>query len=167
MNTQTIAFLIIAGLTVLSAVAMVTTRHVVRSALYLAACFVLLAILYFTMNLHLIGISQVLVYTGLVMMLFLFCILLLNLSSPGMLIETRPFTIWVAFLFAGGLVMIVFSQVIGPLVISTAPTSPDDYGTAKAVGSVLFTNWVYAFEISSVLLLIGIVGSILLAKRRN
>lgn len=170
-----ILFLILAVIAVVSAVAVVAATSPVRGALALVVNFLDLAVIYFSMNLHLLGISQVLVYTGLIMMLFLFCILLLNLNAPQMLIETSGMKRWVAYLVSGSLVIVLFSQAIGPLIMSNGPTAPfgatvatapEDFGTAKAVGNTLFNHWVYGFEIASVLLLVGIVGSILLAKRR-
>lgn len=165
--SNTISFLVIAVVAVLGAVGVLAFKSPIRSAISLVINFLALGILYFMMNLDLLGISQILVYTGLIMMLFLFCILLLNLGAPNMLQEKHYLKWWVAVGFAGSLVVLLISQVIGPLREQVTPTSANDFGTAKSVGTTLFTNWVYAFEICSVLLLVGIVGSILLAKRRG
>lgn len=168
-------FICLSIVAVVTAVAVIATEHPIRAAIALVVNFLVLAIIYFSMNLHLLGVSQILVYTGLIMMLFLFCILLLNLGAPTMLIERSGMKRWVAMLVTGALVIVVFSQAVGPLLLpqdagaafgATTPTAPDDFGTAKAVGNTLFNHWVYGFEIASVLLLVGIVGSILLAKRR-
>jgi NADH-quinone oxidoreductase subunit J len=167
MNPNTIAYVIVAAVAVASAVGVIAFQSPIRSALSLVLNFTALGVLYFMMNLDLIGISQVLVYTGLIMMLFLFCILLLNLGAPRMLQEKSYIKWWGAVLAIGILGVIVFSQVVGPLAWSVQPTAPHDFGTAKAIGQTLFTNYVYGFEIASVLLLVGIVGSILLAKRRG
>ncbi|MFN8139578.1 MAG: NADH-quinone oxidoreductase subunit J [Fimbriimonadales bacterium] len=170
-----ILFIVLAVIAIVSGVAVIAAKSPVRSALALVVNFLALAVIYFSMNLHLIGISQVLVYTGLIMMLFLFCILLLNLGAPQMLTEKSSLKRWVAYLVAGSLIVVLFSQTIGPLLIAngptapfgaTTPSAPEDFGTAKAIGNTLFNHWVYGFEIASVLLLVGIVGSILLAKRR-
>ncbi|HWP30901.1 MAG TPA: NADH-quinone oxidoreductase subunit J [Fimbriimonadales bacterium] len=159
-------FLVFAVIGVVSSVAVIATQHVVRAALALVLNFLALAGLYFLMSLDILGISQVLVYTGLIMMLFLFCILLLNLSAPEMLQEKSGIKWFFAVVFAAGLVAVVTSQAIAPLALAEQPTAPDDFGKAKVVGTYLFNHWVYGFEICSILLLIGIVGSILLAKRR-
>lgn len=163
----TIAFVMLAVLAVISAVAMVSTRYVVRSALYLVVNFLILAVLYFTMNLEILGISQLLVYTGLIMMLFLFCILLLNLGAPEMLFEANTLKVWMAMAVAMALLLIVMSQVFLPFTGAVHPTAPDDFGKTATVGNYLFNKWVYGFEIASILLLVGIVGSILVAKRRT
>lgn len=165
--SNVIVFSILAAIAAASAVGVIAFKNPVRSALSLVANFLTLGILYFTLNLDLLGISQILVYTGLIMMLFLFCILLLNLGAPQMLSEKSWLKTSVALMLTVVLVVAVISQVVGPLMGIAGPTSPDDFGKAGNVGKVLFTSWVYAFEIASVLLLVGIVGSILLAKRRG
>ncbi len=167
MNVETVAFMILALLAVVSAVGVIAFKSPVRSAICLAGNFFILGVLYFMMNYDLIGISQILVYTGLIMMLFLFVILLLNLSAPQMLQEKSYIRWWGAFAVAGALGIVVFSQVVMPLEWALSPTSNPELGTTKSVGTALFSNYVYAFEICSILLLVGIVGSILLAKRRG
>ncbi len=160
-------FAVLAVLAIASAVAMVSTGYVVRSALYLVVNFLVLAVLYFTMSLEILGISQLLVYTGLIMMLFLFCILLLNLGAPEMLFERSALKVWSAVAVAMALLIIVLSQLFLPFAGVLHPTAPDDFGKTATVGNYLFNKWVYGFEIASVLLLVGIVGSILVAKRRT
>ncbi|MCH8273498.1 MAG: NADH-quinone oxidoreductase subunit J [Armatimonadetes bacterium] len=167
MSQNLVLFVALAVVVVVSAVGVIATRHVMRSALSLVVNFFTLGILYLGMNLHLIGIGQILVYTGLIMMLFLFCILLLNLGAPQMLYERSPIKVWAAVLVSGALIVIVLSQVFLPMTGAIETTAPDDYGRVRTVGNWLFNKWVYGFEISSVLLLVGIVGSILVAKRRG
>jgi NADH-quinone oxidoreductase subunit J len=162
-----VVFFVLAAVAATSAVGVIAFKNPVRSALCLVMNFIALAVLYFTLHLDLIGISQILVYTGLIMMLFLFCILLLNLSAPQMLTEKSWLKTWVAIGLSLIMVAAIVSQVVGPLSAAGGPTAPDDFGKAANVGRYLFTGWVYAFEIASVLLLVGIVGSILLAKRRD
>jgi NADH-quinone oxidoreductase subunit J len=169
MTITTVAFWVMAVVLVLSAWGVVIARSPVRSALNLVVNFFVLAFLYFGMNYDLLGISQILVYTGLIMMLFLFCILLLNLGAPDTLFEPSLVKRSVAWFVAGVLVLAVSSQVIGPMAVGldSKPTAPEGFGQAASVGQSLFTGWVYGFEIASVLLLVGIVGSILVAKRRD
>ena len=165
---QVIVFSILAAIAIASAVGVIAFKNPVRSALSLVTNFLTLGVIYFTLHLHLLGIAQILVYIGLIMMLFLFCILLLNLGAPQMLTEKSWLKTGIAVGLCAVLLMAVVSQVIGPLSqIEGAPTSPNDFGTARNVGRYMFTGWAYAFEIASVLLLVGIVGSILLAKRRE
>ena len=157
----------LAGIAALAAVGVVVSPNAVRSALCLIANFFALAFLYFTLNAELLGITQVIVYTGAIMVLFLFVIMLLNLGAAHLLREP-PDLLKKAIGILLGLVLfgMIGSQVLRPLATITATTSPDDYGSPQAVGRALFTTYVWPFEVASVLLLIGIVGSIMLAKRK-
>lgn len=157
----------LAGIAVLSAIGVVAFGNAVRSALCLIANFFSLAFLYFTLNAELLGVTQVIVYTGAIMVLFLFVIMLLNLGSPQFLREPPDLLKKsIGILLALVLFALIGSQVIQPLAGTTQTTSPNNYGSPQAVGTALFTTYVWPFEVASVLLLIGIVGSILLAKRK-
>ena len=155
-----------AGLAVITAIGVVAFNNAIRSALCLVVNFFVLAFLYFTLNAEMLGITQIVVYTGAIMVLFLFVIMLLNLGSPEAIEEKtdwkKPIGLLLGFaMFAG-----VASQIVMPLMKITKVAARDDFGGPHAIGRTLFTEYVFPFEAVSVLLLIGIVGSILLAKRR-
>lgn len=163
-------FAILGGIAALAAIGVVGFSNAVRSALCLVVNFFMLAFLYFTLNCEMIGITQVVVYTGAIMVLFLFVIMLLNLGAPQALLERRDIK-WVGgAVFGLALLLVVGSQVLQPLLSvsetrATVGPSGQPFGSPQAVGLTLFSDYLYPFEIVSVLLLIGIVGSILLAKR--
>ena len=162
------------GLAAVSAVGVVAVSNGVRSALFLVINFFTLAFLYFLLNAELLGIIQVIVYTGAIMVLFLFVVMLLNLGRPDLLIEKFDLKRPIGILFGFMLFAIVLRQVVLPLQASASGTyemaASQAQGVAlggpEAIGRTLFTTYAWPFEIASVLLLIGIVGSILLAKRR-
>ncbi|HEY3782729.1 MAG TPA: NADH-quinone oxidoreductase subunit J [Fimbriimonadaceae bacterium] len=157
----------LAGVAALSAVGVVAFGNAVRSALCLIANFFCLAFLYFTLNAELLGITQVIVYTGAIMVLFLFVIMLLNFGSPQFLKEPPDYLRkGIGILFGVVLFGLISSQVLMPLAKVKATTAPDDYGAPQQIGLSLFTTYVWPFEVASILLLIGIVGSIMLAKRK-
>jgi len=159
-------FSIIAGVAALAAVGVVAFPNAVRSALCLVVNFFMLAFLYFTLNCQLLGIIHVVVYTGAIMVLFLFVIMLLNIGAPRALFERRDLK-WVGGgIFGLALFAVVASQVIQPLQKVTQVRAEATFGSPQSVGLTLFSDYLYPFEIVSILLLIGIVGSILLAKRR-
>lgn len=157
----------LAGIAALSAVGVVACTNAIRSALCLVLNFFTLAFLYFTLNAEMLGITQIIVYTGAIMVLFLFVIMLLNLGAPQMLREPPDY---LKKGMAGLLGLVLFgmiaSQVLLPLKDFIHTSSPEDFGSPQALGRVLFTTYVWPFEVASILLLIGIVGSILLAKRK-
>jgi NADH-quinone oxidoreductase subunit J len=162
-----ILFAMLAGLAAMTAVGVVAFGNAVRSALCLVLNFFTLALLYFTLNAELIGVTQVIVYTGAIMVLFLFVIMLLNLGAPAAL-EERPDYIKKAlgFIFGGALFGVVSSQVVAPYIQTRQVASPPEFGAPQLLGRALFTTYVWPFEMASILLVIGIVGSILLAKRK-
>ncbi len=157
----------LAGLAAMTAVGVVVFNNAVRSALCLVLNFFTLAFLYFTLQAELLGITQIIVYTGAIMVLFLFVLMLLNLGSPSN-IEERPDLIkkTLGFLFGGALFGLIATQVVQPFLETRAQFAPPEYGSPQAMGRALFTSYVWPFELASILLLVGIVGSILLAKRR-
>lgn len=157
----------LAGLAAITAVGVVAFANAVRSALCLVLNFFTLALLYFTLQAELLGITQIIVYTGAIMVLFLFVIMLLNLGSPDAL-EERPDLMKkvLGFLFGGALFGLIATQVVQPFLGTRQIHAPEGFGSPPALGRALFTSYVWPFEMVSVLLLIGIVGSILLAKRR-
>ncbi|HRK21621.1 MAG TPA: NADH-quinone oxidoreductase subunit J, partial [Fimbriimonadaceae bacterium] len=173
LEPKTILTLLLILIAAGSAVCVVAFSNAVRSALCLVVNFFTLAFLYFTLNAELLGITQIIVYTGAIMVLFLFVVMLLNLGRPDLLTEKFDLKRPMGILFGFGLFAIVLLQVVLPLQGSTTGSfelatqmADKNPGGPEAIGRALFTHYAWPFEIVSVLLLIGIVGSILLAKRR-
>ena len=159
----------VAGAAALCAIGVVAFNNAIRSALCLVVNFFLLAFLYFTLNAEMLGITQVVVYPGAIMVLFLFVIMLLNLGAPHLLVEKKDPKKYLGVLLGCGMFVLLGSQLLPELLKVNAQTlSPElsRFGGPEAIGRSLFTTYVYPFEAVSVLLLVGIVGSILLAKRR-
>lgn len=159
-------FMIIGGIAALAAVGVVLFDSAVRSALCLVVSFFMLAFLYFTLNAEMIGILQIVVYTGAIMVLFLFVIMLLNLGNVKSLIEQKDPKMLIGGALGLAMAALVGSQVIAPLATAAPAKDVPGFGTPQGVGYSLFSTYLYPFEIASILLLLGIVGSILLAKRR-
>ncbi len=161
-----LVFAAAAGLAVLASIGVVAFNNAIRSALCLVVNFFVLAVLYFTLNAEMLGVTQVVVYTGAIMVLFLFVIMLLNLGSKSLLEEKRDWKRPVGLGLGVALFALVGSQLLPVTMKLTTPTAQENFGSPQAIGRTLFTNYVFPFEAVSVLLLIGIVGSIVLAKRR-
>lgn len=166
MSTNQIVFLVMATVALLGALGVVVFgNNPVRSALFLVLNFFMLGFLYFGLGAQLLGITQIMVYAGAIMVLFLFVIMVLQLHRRDTKKEPQDIKKPLAWLFGLGLCFGTISTVLVPLSM-TGSTVTDDFGRPSAVGYVLFSTYSWPFEITSVLLLIGIVGSILLAKRR-
>jgi len=171
LNPNLFAFSVVAILSVLSALGVVFFKNAVRSALSLVATFALLSVLYLTLDAQLLAWTQLVVYAGAIMVLFLFVIMVLNLSKQPALIERRDPKLMLATLLGFGFAGIIGVQVVTPLlppseIVKDPVLAPNGFGQPQAIGMALFTDYGYPFEAISVLLLVGIVGSILLAKRR-
>jgi NADH-quinone oxidoreductase subunit J len=115
---------------------------------------------------QLLGITQIVVYTGAIMVLFLFVIMLLNLGSAQLLVERWDYRKPVGVLLGLALAVLIGSQLLPGFVGVTQVGALTEYGSPQAVGRSLFTDYAVPFECISILLLVGIVGSILLAKRK-
>lgn len=163
---EKILFFMLAIVAIIAAVGVVWSRNPVRSALSLVINFVALAMIYFTLHAHFLGIVQIIVYTGAIMVLFLFVIMLLNLGSPDIMQEPVRWNRWIAILTGMAMLVMLIMQVF-LLVGTQAASAPEDLGTPRNIGIALFTGWVYPLQIAGLLLLVGVVGSILLAKRRR
>jgi len=162
---ERILFFILAIVAILSAGGVVFSRNPVRSALLLVLNFFTLALIYFTLSAQFIGALQVIVYAGAIMVLFLFVIMLLNLGSPDAIPQERDLKRPLAYLIGFGILATLVAQSLA-LLYPGAPQASHEVGTARVIGLALFTQWAYPLLLMGVLLTVGVIGSILLARRR-
>jgi NADH-quinone oxidoreductase subunit J len=160
-------FAFFALFTVATAVGVVITRSPVYAAMNLVGSFFFLAGIYVLLAAHLIAFLQILVYAGAVMVLFLFVIMLLSLGDEHLGEGRRHVMQWVGVAGAAGLLAVV-AAAVGRVAESDMPalSSPSTFGTVKAVGQKLFTEFLLPFEVTSLLLLVAIVGAVVVAKER-
>jgi len=171
LTADTAIFALLALVAAVSAVGVVAFgRTPVRSALSLVVNFLTLAVIYFSLGSEMLGITQIVVYTGAIMVLFLFVIMLLNLGVQQPLVKAKDIKMLLAILVAVGLFAAVFAAIVLPMASADIPAIASQnkgFGKPDAIGYSLLTEYVWPFEMASVLLLVGIVGSILLVKRRK
>lgn len=161
-------FCLLAAVSVVSAVLMIIQRNPVNSALYLILNFFSLAALYLTLHAQFIAIVQIFVYAGAIMVLFLFVIMLLNLGDDKRLREHLGPKTYLAVALAIGLVLefgYIFSKSRAEDV-TTQASNATQIGTVEFLGQVLFTKFLFPFEMTSFLLLAAIVGAVVLAKKK-
>ena len=164
LTPELIIFAMIAGPAALAAVGVVAFGSAIRSALCLVFNFFLLAFLYFSLNMEMLGISQIVVYSGAIMVLFVFVIMLLN---PKLIEEKRDWKRPIGLVLGFGLFVVLASQVLPLLGLDGPKPITNNPGDPKVIGEALFTSNVFPFEVVSILLLVGVVGSVFLAKRRT
>lgn len=168
LTPELILFFILATVSIVAALLMVSDRNPVRSALYLVLTFLCVAVFYITLNAQFIAAVQIIVYAGAIMVLFLFVIMLLNLGAPQALHEKGRLQGWMAL--ALGLAFAAALASSGSLVSLPRPNPMvETLGTVQDIGANLYDpakQWLFPFEITSVLLLIALVGAIIMAKRK-
>lgn len=164
MSVNLILFLILAVIAVVSALGMLLSNNAVYSALFLIVNFGAVAVLFLLLNAPFIAIVQVTVYAGAIMVLFLFVIMLLGAESMG----RGPSIRWqqpVAIIL--GVVLLVeaaYLMITKAGLITAVGEVPAPFGSPAEVGEVLFSSYLLPFEITSILLLVGIIGAIVLTK---
>ena len=167
MNSQLITFFILAIIAVAAALGMLFSRSAVYSALFLVLNFGTVAVFYVLLNAPFIAMAQVSVYAGAIMVLFLFVIMLLGtelLPPTNALPWQRPLAIFLGvILFAeSGYLLFIRNAATGDV-----PQPIQTFGSPQAVGQALFSSYLLPFEVTSVLLLIAMVGAIVLAVREK
>ena len=165
MDLELILFVFVALAAVSSAVIMITRSHPVQSVLFLIVNFFCLAVLYLLLHAQFIAIIQILVYAGAIMVLFLFVIMLLNLGGEHRSWERLSIRKIVAYALA----MIVLVEIaLGIGITSLSPRPPAaEVGTVESIGKALYTQYLFPFEVTSMLLLAAMVGVVVLAKKKN
>jgi NADH-quinone oxidoreductase subunit J len=168
---ETVGFWLLAVISVVTALMVVTNRNPVRCALFLVVNFVCLALFYLMLQAEVLAALQVLVYAGAIMVLFLFVIMLLNLGGEQIqhdpLVGQRFLGTVFGGILLGSLGLALWHGAAGMTRASLAEPQPGPQGDVVfQLGYLLFTRYVYPFEVTSLLLLVGIIGTILLAKRR-
>ena len=140
-------------------------RNPINSALNLVVSMLALAGLYVLLEAQFVGLIQVMVYAGAIVVLFLFVIMLLNLRGSGAAnAETQPILkIAGTALVAGGSFFLVRVLATGR---APWPDVEPDYGTTRAIGEALYGDYVLAVQVAGVLLLAGIIAAVVLAKKR-
>ena len=157
-------FYLFAAFAVAGALGMLlNVRNTVAGALSLVGTMVSLGAIYVLLDAYLIGVLQILVYAGAIVVVFLFVVMLLNLRQDDFGPDRLRWTKRIAVVFGAGVcieVLLLVPRAFGP-----AAVIPADFGGYRAVGALLFTDWVLAFEVTSLLLLGAMVGAVILAKR--
>ena len=166
---ESFLFYFLAPLSVLAAVGMLLVKKAVHSALLLAWVMISLAIFYIAQDALFLGIVQIVVYTGAVMMLFLFILMLVGVDSSDSLEENikglRLVAILSAVGFGGLLISLISRATFGRQIYGLAAANSG--GNANGLAEQLFTKYVFAFEVVSALLITAVLGAMVLAHSQK
>ena len=164
-----VAFSIFAVVAVVSSLGVLFFRNPIYSALSLVFTFFCLGAIYILLNVEFVAVIQVLIYAGAILVLFLFVIMLLNITPEGESLRLN-----LPKLVALGITVGLLFQIIG-LFLGTLQYGPNDVYTAEVVeekgsigliGELLYGEYVLPFEAVSILLLVAVIGAVVIAKRR-
>jgi NADH-quinone oxidoreductase subunit J len=165
---ETVVFYVFAGILLLSALRVITARNPVHAALALVLAFFTAAGIWLLLRAEFLAITLVLVYVGAVMVLFLFVVMMLDINLERLregFWKNLPMAAVVGGIMAFEMVSMLATRHFGASV-GTRAVAPD-YSNTRELGRVLYTQYVYAFEIAAVILLVAIIAAIALTLRRR
>ena len=165
-----ILFYVFAAILVLAALGVISARNPVHSALALVMCFFTSAVLWLLVQAEFLALVLVLVYVGAVMVLFLFVVMMLDVDIAQLRAGFMRFA-WLGWLTAAVLALeiagVVLASKLGVNVARGSVPEPAGYSNTAALGALLYSRYVYAFEIAAMVLLVAIVAAIALTFRRR
>jgi NADH-quinone oxidoreductase subunit J len=169
MNLETLMFYLLSALTVFAALRVITSRNPVHAALFLVLAFFSTAGIWMLLEAEFLALVLVLVYVGAVMVLFLFVVMMLDIN-----LERLRVGFWRWFPFAAVLAVVMVVEMV--MVLGSSQTAGTglhavqhvaNYSNTKELGRLIYTEYVYAFELAAVLLLVAIVAAIALTLRHR
>jgi NADH-quinone oxidoreductase subunit J len=170
MNSDLIIFLILSLVAISSALGMLLSHNAVYSALFLVLNFITVAVFYLLLGAPFIAMSQITVYAGAIMVLFLFVIMLLGAESlaPGKALPwQKPLAGLLSSILAVEVVYILFSRARSDAVITAPDASLNTMESLREMAMTLFSEYLLPFEVTSILLLVAMVGAIVLSRREK
>lgn len=170
MSFLQVIFYVFSTILVASSLMVITVRNPVRAALFLVLAFFSAACIWLTLEAEFLAITLVLVYVGAVMVLFLFVIMMLDIDIAKMragFTNYLPLGLLIAILMAGELVLVMLSRDFGATSLPRPAGQGADYSNTKALGELVYTEYVFVFELAAVILLVAIIAAISLTLRRR
>ncbi len=168
MNAELLLFYLFSGIAVLAAGMVITIRNPVHAALFLVLTFFASAGVWLLLEAEFLAVTLVLVYVGAVMVLFLFVIMMLDINLVPLregFTKYLPVGSLIAFVLVLEIALIVGPERFGLEAMPAPPGAPEDYSNTKELGRLLYTTYVYPFELAAVLLVVAIVAAIALTLR--
>lgn len=167
MSVVLITFCVLAAVSIATAFLTIFNKNPIHSAIYLVICFFSIAGHYLLLNAQFLAIVHVIVYSGAIMVLFLFTIMLMNLNKEDEVHKPR-ITRWAAVIFFCLMCLILIAIFVNSKpIVGPYTTTGDDYQSIKVLGQVLLNEYMVPFEFASVLLLTAMIGTVLLSKKEK
>ena len=167
MSPILIIFCVLSAVTLATAFLTIFNKNPIHSALYLVICFFSIAGHYLLFNAQFLAIVHIIVYSGAIMVLFLFTIMLMNLNREDEVHKPRITRLGAIVVFClMSLVLIAIFMNSKPIV-GEYDTTGNDFQSIKVLGKVLLNEYMVPFEFASILLLVAMIGAVLLSKKEN
>ncbi|RME83297.1 MAG: NADH-quinone oxidoreductase subunit J [Caldilineae bacterium] len=158
-------FTVLALIALVGAVGVVMSRNAVYSALFLLVNFATIAVMYFMLSAQFLGVVQVIIYAGAIVVLFLFVIMLIGGQIGPVTVGGRRYARLLALVLGAAFLLLVVLGLGAALPPGEAPLGAPQAGSVQAVGQELYTTYLIPFELASILLLVGMLGGVVLARR--
>ena len=162
-----ILFSILALITLATAFLTIYSRNPIHSAIYLVICFFSIAGHYLLLNAQFLAIVHVIVYSGAIMILFLFTVMLMNLNKENEVHKPRVTRLGAIVLFCLMCLVLIAIFINSKPIVGEYITTGEDYQSIKVLGKVLLNEYMVPFEFASVLLLVAMIGAVLLSKKEK
>ncbi|WP_413999889.1 NADH-quinone oxidoreductase subunit J [Flavobacterium sp. W1B] len=167
MSTILIIFCVLAAITLSTAFLSIFSRNPIHSALYLVICFFSIAGHYLLLNSQFLAIVHIIVYSGAIMILFLFTIMLMNLNKENEVHKPRITRLGAIVSFCLICVVLILVFINSKPIIGEYLSTGEDYQSIKVLGHVLLNEYMVPFEFASILLLVAMIGTVLLSKKEK
>lgn len=170
MSFTQLSFYVFGAVLVFAAAMVITIRNPVKAALFLVLAFFSAACVWLTLEAEFLAIVLVLVYVGAVMVLFLFVVMMLDINLERLregFTRYLPIGGLVAAIMVAEMVMVLTKPTFGLAESPRPPARGADYSNTRELGEIIYTNYVYPFEIAAIILLVAIIAAIALTLRRR
>lgn len=167
MSIVLILFCILSAVTLSTAFLTVFSKNPIHSAIYLVICFFSIAGHYLLLNAQFLAIVHVIVYSGAIMILFLFTIMLMNLNKEDEVHKPRFTRLGAIVSFCLACIVLLLIFINSKPIVGEYDTTGEDFQSIKVLGKVLLNEYMVPFEFASILLLAAMIGTVLLSKKEK
>jgi len=167
MTTFLLLFCVLSAITLATAFLTIFTKNPIHSAIYLVICFSSITGHYLLLNAQFLGIVNFIVYTGAIMVLFLFTLMLMNLNKEDEVHKPRVTRLAAVVLFCVMCLVLLAIFINSKPIVGDYDSTGEDYQSTKVLGNVLLNEYMLPFEYVSILLLVAMIGVVLLSKKEK
>lgn len=167
MSTILIIFCVLAAITLATAFLTIFSKNPIHSAIYLVICFFSIAGHYLLLNAQFLAMVHIIVYSGAIMILFLFTIMLMNLNEEREVHRPRITRLGAIVSFCLICLVLIAIFINSKPIVGEYVTTGEDYQSIKVLGKILLNEYMVPFEFASILLLVAMIGTVLLSKKEK